>query len=411
MVIMKSPIQTEVLHMKNIKKLLLIMTCCITFSVPAVAAEGDMNGIQAAVIMQADIAADSPGNSAYIRTVWTDIPDTPANAAAEAPDITSDTPDTPSDTPDPVVKNGWHTLENGAVQYYHGGKFVTGFQTIGKVMYYFDQQGYLLKNSWITQGNKKYRTDKKGIVLKDKLVSIAKKTYYFRPDGTMLKGWKKFKNGTSYFNANGVRITGLKKIGKKSYYFSTKGIMQTGVKKVKNTTYYLDSKGILEARKVNNKYYDGSGKAMNKVKSQDFETLQRAKTIAAKITTSKMTKKDKLKKCFDWVISKPYVTRRVFSNFEGWPAVYANDHFVLGGGNCFADAAAFAYLAKAIGYTDIYVCVDCDGRAGRGASGHGWAEIGGLVYDPLFAEAKSYSRNYGVSYGVYTLQPILHVSV
>ncbi|MDO4277100.1 MAG: hypothetical protein Q4D16_25855 [Eubacteriales bacterium] len=391
--------------MKSIKKLALIMTCCIGLTVPAAAAEGNADGIQPAVIKQAEIVADWQETPADISEITTDILETPA----DNPDAPSDTPaDTPADPPEPEIGDGWHTLENGAVRYYHGGKFVTGFQTIGKAMYYFDQQGYLLKNSWITLGSKKYRTDKKGIVLKDRLVNISKKTYYFRPDGTMLKGWKKFKNGKSYFASNGARVTGLKKIGKKSYYFNSKGIMQTGVKKVKNTTYYLNDKGELEARKVNTKYYDGNGKAMNKVKSQDFETLQRAKIISAKITTSKMTKKEKLKKCFDWVISKPYVTRRVFSNFEGWPAVYANDHFVLGGGNCFADAAAFAYLAKSIGYTGIYVCVDSDGRGGQG---HSWAEIGGLVYDPLFAEAKNYSRNYGVAYGVYPLHPILHIAV
>lgn len=306
----------------------------------------------------------------------------------------------------PEVKDGWHTLEDGHVQYFTGGKYITGFGQIGGKTYYFDNQGYLLKNSWVNAGGKKYRTDKKGVVIKDKLLTVSKKVYYFRADGSMLKGWKKFKNGSSYFGSNGARVTGLKKIGKKSYYFNAKGIMQTGEVKVKNTTYYLDAKGVLEARKVNTRYYDGSGKAMSKVKAQDFETLQRAKGILAKVTTARMTKKEKLKKCFDWVISKPYVTRRVFSNFDGWPAVYANDHFVLGGGNCFADASAFAYLAKALGYTKVYVCVDSSGR-----NGHSWAEVDGLVYDPLFAEAKSYSGNYGVPYGVYRLSPILHIKV
>ena len=353
-------------NMKSVKRILAIMICCVAFPV-SVAAQGSGSGFDSGAVILAGTEGEVPG---------------------------------------PVIADGWHTLEDGGQQYYHGGKFVTGFQTIGKAMYYFDTQGYLLKNSWVTHGGKKYRTDKKGIVLKDKLITISKKTYYFRPDGTMLKGWKKFKNGSSYFAANGARVTGLKKIGKKSYYFNTKGIMQTGVKKVKNTTYYLNDKGVLEARKTGSKYYDGSGKAMSKVKAQDFETLQNAKTIAAKITTSKMTKSEKLKKCFDWVISKPYVTRRVFTNFEGWPAVYANDHFVLGGGNCLADAAAFAYLAKAIGYTKIYVCTDS-----TGTRAHSWTEISGLVYDPLFAESKSYSRNYGVSYGVYPLSPILHIAL
>lgn len=70
--------------------------------------------------------------------------------------------------------------------------------------------------------------------------------------------------------------------------------------------------------------------------------------------------------------------------------------------------AAFAYLAKAIGYTNIYVCTDSDGTWGLA---HSWAEINGLVYDPLFAEAKNYNKYYGAPYGVYELHPILHVAL
>ena len=105
---------------------------------------------------------------------------------------------------------------------------------------------------------------------------------------------------------------------------------------------------------------------MSKTDAQDFQTLLTAKSIVKQITNSRMSQAEKLKKCFDWVISKPYVTRRTFANTAGWPALYANDHFLLGGGNCFADAAAFAYLAKALGYKKVYVCVDCDGSGGRG---------------------------------------------
>ena len=73
----------------------------------------------------------------------------------------------------------------------------------------------------------------------------------------------------------------------------------------------------MEARKTGSRYYNASGKAMSKVQANDFETLQRAKSIVKKITTSKMSKKEKLKKCFDWVMAKPYVTRRSFTNEKG----------------------------------------------------------------------------------------------
>lgn len=220
------------------------------------------------------------------------------------------------------------------------------------------------------------------------------------------QGWYRLKSGKKRYFENDKYVRGLKKIGKRTYYFNTKGIMQTGAVRIKRTTWYFNDRGVLEGKKVGSKYYDANGKVMKKQKAQDFQALQNARQVVAGITTSRMSKSEKLKKCFDWVIRKPYITRRVFTNSKGWPAVYANDHFELGGGDCMADASAFAYMAKALGYKKVYVCAD-----GRGNSAHSWAEINGLVYDPLFAEAKSYSGNYGVQYGVYKLSPVLHVKL
>ena len=222
------------------------------------------------------------------------------------------------------------------------------------------------------------------------------------------KGWRTIRGGKKRYYKKGKYVTGIQKIRKKYYYFDKKGIMKTGTVYNRTAVYYLDNKGILEAFRKKSVYYYPNGKRMSTTEAQDFKTLQTAKSIAGQVTNSRMTQEQKLKACFDWVISKPYVTRRTFANVKGWPAVYANDHFLLGGGNCFSDAAAFAYLAKALGYKNVYVCVDCDGSGGRG---HAWAEINGLAYDPLFAEAKSYSANYAAPYGTYILHPILHIAL
>lgn len=328
-------------------------------------------------------------------------------APVPSPEITPVITPTPTVIPD-KPQNGWNTMADGRKKYYRQGRYLTGLVTISQKQYFFDKNGYLLSNAWGTLGSKKYRTNKNGTIIKNKLITVDKNVYYMDKNGVMAKGWKTFKAGKSYFGSNGARVTGLKKIGKNRYYFNKKGIMQTGTKEADGTTYYLNEKGILQATKKGSKYYRANGKKMDKVQAQDFETLQTAKSIIAKITTSRMSKTEKLKKCFDWVISKPYVTHRGFSNFSGWPAVYANDHFLRNGGNCFSDAAAFAYLAKGLGYKNVYVCVDSDGSRGLG---HSWAEINGLVYDPLFAEAKNYNSNYRAPYGVYILHPILHIHI
>lgn len=143
----------------------------------------------------------------------------------------------------------------------------------------------------------------------------------------------------------------------------------------------------------------------------EYETLQRAKDVVSKITKPSMSKSEKFETCFRWVMYQHYYdTRRIFYNQTAWPALYANDYLILSGkgGDCFSDACSFAYLAKALGYKNVYVCVDTTATDG---SGHCWAEIGGRVYDPLFAEAKSYYGYFGVGYGSYGLYPERRVAV
>lgn len=279
-------------------------------------------------------------------------------------------------------ENGWYTFPSGRKRYYKNGKYLTGLKTIGKKTYLFNKKGIMLTGTKKIK-NKVYYLNKKGVLMGKKL-------------------------GKRYYDRNGKCLTGLQTKGGKTYLFSKKGIMLTGVVKRKNKTYYLDDKGVLQVKKLGNKYYDGKGKRMSQTATQNFITLEKAKEIVGQITNSSMTDAQKMKICFDWVIRKPYATRRVFSNVEGWPAVYAQDHFTYGSGNCFSDAAAFAYLAKAIGYENVNVCVDCDGRGGRG---HSWAEVNGLCYDPLFAEAKNYAQYFGTRYGVYPLSAILRIPI
>ena len=309
-------------------------------------------------------------------------------------------------------KDGWHKASNGVVYYYKNGKIAKGFVKIKNKTCYFNKKGKLVKNAWVIYKGKKYRADRCGTIKKNCFVKVDGKFYSLKADGSVRKGWQKFSYGISYFGKDGAIRKGLTVINGRTYLFSQKGILLTGTQTVGKTTYYLSDRGRLEMKKVSTGngtlYYDGNGKKLSDVKVQDIETLERAEKIAAEITNSGMSQSQKLKACFDWVIKKPYVMRRKFVNEPGWPALYANDHFLLGGGNCESDAAAFAYLAKAIGYTDIHVCTDSDGTYWLA---HSWAEINGLVYDPLFAEAKDYNKYYGAPYGVYELHPILRVAL
>ncbi len=116
----------------------------------------------------------------------------------------------------------------------------------------------------------------------------------------------------------------------------------------------------------------------------------KAKVYVDEVTTPDMTKEEKLRACFDsfanlrernpWI---PHDTSPV------WPQRYANSLFDTRSGNCISYAAAFGYMARVIGYEEVYVC---------NSGGHGWTEIDGLVYDPEWRLHNTDSTYYGITY-------------
>ena len=260
--------------------------------------------------------------------------------------------------------SGW--VERGGKYYYQnaGGKYVTGVRKIGKSYYYFNKNGVLrTRFGWQKAG---------------------KRTCYVMPDSTL--------------------AVGVQKIGRDTYIFGKNGAMRNGSVRVGTRVWYLTDDGKAEAYKEGKTYYYANGKKMSRVDAYDYETFQTAKRIAARITNDGMSKAQKLRRCFNWVMKKYYITKRKFTSAPGWIPLYANDHFHGKGGTCLSDAAAFGYLAKAVGYKNVYACLDSP-RAG----GHAWTEINGRVYDPLFAQAKSYSKYYGATYKSYRLSPSVRV--
>ena len=209
-------------------------------------------------------------------------------------------------------------------------------------------------------------------------------------------GWYRQKNGKKKYYRDGQYVTGQQKIGKYVYMFSKYGNMIKRDITIHKVRYYIASNGHILAWKKGGKYYTATGKRMNSTKAVEFRAYQNARKVVAQNTRKSMSKSQKLETCFRWVMKRYYRTWRRFS--QGGKAWY----------DCIADASAFAYLAKALGYKNVYVCTD---GYRNDENSHGWAEINGRVYDPLFAEAKSYSRNYGVRYGVYPLSPVMRVKI
>lgn len=206
----------------------------------------------------------------------------------------------------------------------------------------------------VTKKGKKYYVYANKTKAKNCFIEIKGKTYYFGEKGVMEKGW--MKKGSDY------------------YYFDR----STGVQK---------KKGTVDGIKIKK---DGKAKKTSYSKRK-ITTMIKAKEIMNKVTKTTDTKKQKLRKVFNWVLKHPYTRYRTIASArkkKGWEMTFANDVYKKGKGCCVSEACAFAFLAHECGYTS-YVCDD---------TGHAWTEINGRVYDTLFAEAQSYSRYYGTSY-------------
>lgn len=159
--------------------------------------------------------------------------------------------------------------------------------------------------------------------------------------------------------------------------------------------YYADDEGkidLLYCDAVNANGADWNvieGKA-TKVKDESDTTLNSALKAVAKCTNSKMNREEKLRAAFDYIKTAylegvphdpPYKEM-------DWPIVCANDLFINGKGDCYSYGAAFAYYAKAIGYTECYAC---------NSGGHGWAEVDGKFYDPEWDMHHQEYNHFGVA--------------
>lgn len=223
---------------------------------------------------------------------------------------------------------------------------------------------------------------------------------------------KKKENGDWYIvikRTNGTRIKTSRikgrfvKTKQGIYYVNQKGIVLTGWRKIKNQYYYFDRQTGERSTggKVDGIALGWDGRAKETAYNiRKIKMMMKARAVVSQITRGSDSKKEKLKKCFRWIFKFPYKRYRILrkvKNHTGWELDFAEDIFIRRKGCCVSEASAFAFLAKECGFKNTYLCDD---------TGHGWTEINGRVFDPLFAEAKSFAKNYDVPYGVYRLHAI-----
>lgn len=151
-----------------------------------------------------------------------------------------------------LLKKQWLTLKKKKYYLDKKGYRVTGLYKIGKKTYYFNKNGVLQKQMWVTEGNETYYVDSSGVVLKKQWLYYKNTLVYVTGDGSMAKNELVKINGkTYYFNVKGKRSKGFKKVNGKYYYCNSSGIIQKKqwVKKG-GKTYYVQKSGVRAQSKL-----------------------------------------------------------------------------------------------------------------------------------------------------------------
>lgn len=212
------------------------------------------------------------------------------------------------------------------------------------------------------------------------------------------------KNGKKYCIVNGKKVKNKIVVGKwHTYITDKKGAVIKGWTKYKGAYYCLNRGNgrMYTSTKVDGIRLNKEGKAkITKQAEEKIKTMMKAKKVVDKITKPTDTKSHKVKKCFNWVAKAPYVRYRMLKPIykqKGWEVTFANDIFEKGSGCCVSESAALAFMLHEVGYKTVYVCHD---------TSHGWVELNGLVYDVLFARAKSWTKYYACTYANYGLHAV-----
>ncbi len=212
-------------------------------------------------------------------------------------------------------------------------------------------------------------------------------------------------DGQKYYYEDG-KVTGLKEIDGEEYFFDEEGIMQTGWQKLEDGGYYCFDRltGVLaKSTMVDGINVDAKGRAEESdYNIYKIETMMKAHKIVLEQTSPKDSMEDKRLKLFNWEMKEHgyhrwRILKNIYQTSPDWEITFANDIFDKGSGCCVSDSCATAFLFREIGYTEIYVCHD---------TSHCWFTVEGKLFDPLFAEGKSFYENYNANFTDYREHPV-----
>ena len=289
-----------------------------------------------------------------------------------------------------IMLFGWQEISGG--KYYfslENGNMVYGKKKIGRKTYFFSKKGILQTNGWVNDKNNTYYSGKDGVLCSG-WKTIKNKKYYFSPvNNKMLKGLQEIKGKIYIFKNNGCLASSNKVTlvnnGKNIYCVKPDGRAASGWQVINNTLYYVSEKGKVKR----NKLYQGIILTKTGAAKKDFNTKLKIMVmkIMRSITNEKMSKDQKLRKCWDYISGGTFRYASKYPNLKihGWQKRTAYNMFSTHTGNCYSYACAFAALAEESGYKPYIVCGRVHGsrdHASDGFTRHAWVRINGRNYDP-----------------------------
>lgn len=252
-----------------------------------------------------------------------------------------------------------------------------------------------IKNGLVKE-NGYYRYYKDGVLQKNVWKKLNNRKYYFMSNGNAATYSKKIGGEYYIFNTKGQLLTPSRdkilQVGTYKFYVTTKGRPVTGWKIYNNNLYYMHKSGRCAA----NTMIDGVTLTKDCWAKNDTNAQLKRKVIdtIAKITTSKMSKNQKLRACFNYTTSSTFhYGGWKYPDFSKkyWQRTCALDMLNTKVGNCFGYGCAFAALAEGLGYEPYIIDGDLRSR-------HSWVRIDGKYYDRYgnYFGVEKYPRKYTV---------------
>ena len=269
-------------------------------------------------------------------------------------------------------------------------------------------------------------------------VQIGDAVMWSNGDGTFRTNTFIHHEGKSFYADETGRICyGFRVIDGKLYYLPQDGYFHVGFNQVGNAVFFVQADGSLAVNTVVDGFTIGpdglvTGTADAGASAAAAQTpaeqaaaaaaaqapaepaavsefQQVVRNVLAQCTTPGMTKEQKLRAAYEHICNITSYKRTYETPAGDWTKQYAMDIYATGKGNCYRYTAAFAYLAKEIGY-DVRICTGTIKAARGGVTPHGWAEvnIGGTWYicDPDMGDVKGRSAYFLKTYNAYPVKPL-----